>query len=195
MWLTDSVLAQTIEDGLLQVQINAIAHDKAALVQTLNTRLLLGLSRLHVGLGAEDSFQFGNVALLRVQIELTNDDILVLLGRPPSILDRLEKGPSAKRDLFRHFVDAWLACHSNGHVEVHGVPDHELIGGCGALAQNLRHRVGVLIQSEHVDQIEPTNHCRGWIALRESRHVLANHRVVLAVGRFKSFNLIWSRLL
>lgn len=51
-----------------------------------------------------------------VDVKLANSCVGELLGRPPGILDWLQKRSRADEDILRHFVYAWLTSHTNWHV-------------------------------------------------------------------------------
>ena len=55
MGLVQAGIAHTIEDSLLEVEVDGVSHDEAALVKTFDDRGLLGC--VDVGLRAEDALQ------------------------------------------------------------------------------------------------------------------------------------------
>ena len=136
MGLVQAGLSHTIEDSLLEVEVDGVSHDKAALIKILYNRGLL--SCVDVGLRAENALQLLTILMLGVQVKLTNNEILELLWRPPGVLHGFQKRSSTECDLFWHFINAWLASHPKGHVEVHRVPDHKLVSCCGPLTKDLR---------------------------------------------------------
>jgi len=189
-----------VHDCLLKVHIETVTRDKASFLECLHSRLPPSCRSqadpisFHVCLRAQNALQEFLVAVLRVQVKLANRDIFELFWWPPRVGYGFQERSRSEDDLLWHFINAWLACHPEWHVQVHGVSQDELVGGSGALAEHVWQRISVLIERDDVNEVDAADHGRGRVPCREGGPVLANERVMLLILSLKLSDLARTRL-
>lgn len=88
MRLVGACFSQSVDNCLLEMQVDAIAHNIATFISFLDGRRSSDIHSIRdaMVLRAQDALQLCRILLLWVEVKLTDDQIPVLLRWPPGIL-------------------------------------------------------------------------------------------------------------